>query len=90
MPKLAVHDGIIYPTGFCGSGTVWAHWLGRKAALMILGEQADECASNPQAAATNFAGLPMRTLPFYTGDPWFMPLAMSYYRLRDKLAGGRY
>lgn len=90
MPKLAVHDGIIYPTGFCGSGTVWAHWLGRKAALMILGEQADECASNPQAAATNFAGLAMHTLPFYTGDPWFMPLAMSYYRLRDKLAGGRY
>ena len=90
MPKLAVHDGIIYPTGFCGSGTVWAHWLGRKAALMILREQADECASNPQAAATNFAGLSMRTLPFYTGDPWFMPLAMSYYRLRDKLAGGRY
>ena len=90
MPKLAVHDGIIYPTGFCGSGTVWAHWLGRKAALMILGAEADENTSNQHAAATNFAGLPMHTLPFYTGDPWFMPLAMSYYRLRDKLAGGRY
>ena len=90
MPKLAVHDGIIYPTGFCGSGTVWAHWLGRKAALMILGAEADERASNPHAAATNFAGLPMHTLPFYTGNPWFMPLAMSYYRLRDKLADGRY
>ena len=57
---------------------------------MILGAEADENTSNPHAAATNFAGLPMHTLPFYTGDPWFMPLAMSYYRLRDKLAGGRY
>ena len=90
IPKLAVHDGIIYPTGFCGSGTVWAHWLGRKAALMILGADADENTSNPHAAATNFAGLTMHTLPFYTGNPWFMPLAMTYYRLRDKLAGERY
>ena len=94
MPKLAVHDGIIYPTGFCGSGTVWAHWLGRKAALMILANpeinNADEAADNPQAPASNFAEMPMRTLPFYSGEPWFMPLAMSYYRLRDKLAGGRY
>jgi hypothetical protein len=51
---------------------------------------ADEAADNPQALASNFAEMPMRTLPFYSGEPWFMPLAMSYYRLRDKLAGGRY
>lgn len=76
LPKLVVRDGIIYPAGFCGSGTVWARWLGQKAALMILGEDGDSVFSN----------LPMRTLPFYTGDPWFMPLAMTYYRLRDRLA----
>jgi hypothetical protein len=59
---------------------------------MILGTQAslEEIPENPHSAATNFAKLPMRTLPFYSGNPWFMPLAMSYYRLRDKLAGGRY
>ena len=94
MAKLAMHDGIIYPTGFCGSGTVWAHWLGRKAALMILANpeisNANEAADNPQAPASNFAGMSMHTLPFYSGTPWFMPLAMSYYRLRDRLAGGRY
>jgi len=76
LPKLIVDDGIIYPTGFCGSGTVWARWLGQKAALMILGED----------AACVFSGLPMRTLPFYNGEPWFLPLAMQYYRLRDQLA----
>ncbi len=76
LPKLAVRDGIIYPTGFCGSGTVWARWLGQKAALMILGEDGDSVFSN----------LRMHTVPFYTGDPWFMPLAMTYYKLRDRLA----
>ncbi len=76
LPKLAVHKGIIYPSGFCGSGTVWARWLGQKAAFMILGE----------AAESAFKNLPMRTLPLYSGDPWFLPLAMSYYRLRDRLS----
>ncbi len=76
LPKLVVRDGIIHPTGFCGSGTVWARWLGQKAALMILGEEGDSV----------FSDLPMHTMPFYSGDPWFMPLAMSYYRLRDSLS----
>ena len=76
LPKLVVRDGIIYPTGFCGSGTVWARWLGQKAALMILGRDGESVFSN----------LPLRTMPFYTGDPWFMPLAMSYYKLRDRLS----
>ncbi len=77
LPKLAVHDGIIYPTGFCGSGTVWARWLGHKAACMILGKDGQSA----------FSDLPMRTLPFYSGRPWFLPLAMHYYRLRDWLSG---
>ena len=75
LPKLAVHDGIIYPTAFAGSGTVWARWLGQKAALMILGEE----------GVSQFEKLQMRTLPFYSGDPWFLPLAMRYYRIRDRL-----
>ena len=76
LPKLVVSDGIIYPTGFCGSGTVWARWLGQKAALMILGEDGESVFSN----------LPLRTMPFYTGDPWFMPLALGYYKIRDRLS----
>tara|TARA_B100000497_G_scaffold9034_1_gene9733 strand:- start:9721 stop:11004 length:1284 start_codon:yes stop_codon:yes gene_type:complete len=76
LPKLTINDGIIYPCGFCGSGTVWARWLGQKAALMILGEQANSV----------FKGLPMKTLPLYHGDPWFLPLAIHYYNLRDKLS----
>ena len=74
LPKLAVHDGVIYPTGFCGSGTVWARWLGQKAAYMVLDDLQDSV----------FQGMPFRTMPFYSGDPWFLPLAMSFYQIQDK------
>jgi glycine/D-amino acid oxidase-like deaminating enzyme len=74
LPKLAVHNGVIYPTGFCGSGTVWARWLGQKAAHMVLDDLQDSV----------FRGMPFRTMPFYSGDPWFLPLAMSFYTIQDK------
>ena len=76
FPSFIVRDGVICPTGFCGSGTVWARWLGPKVALIILGKDGESIFSN----------LLLRTMPFYTGDPWFMPLAMSYYKLRDSLS----
>jgi glycine/D-amino acid oxidase-like deaminating enzyme len=79
LPKLAVHDGVIYPSGYCGSGTVWARWLGQKAAHMVLADL-DESAF--QASA--FQGVPFRTMPFYSGDPWFLPLAMGLYGIQDK------
>jgi glycine/D-amino acid oxidase-like deaminating enzyme len=74
LPKLAIHDGVIYPSGYCGSGTVWARWLGQKAAHMVLADF-DESA---------FRGVPFRTMPFYSGDPWFLPLAMGLYAIQDK------
>ena len=73
---IRVNDGVIYPAGFCGSGTVWARWLGQKAAGMILGKDAE----------TVFSGHRFWTLPFYNGNPWFLPIAMNYYKLRDKLS----
>jgi len=79
LPKLAIHDGVIYPSGYCGSGTVWARWLGQKAAHMVLADL-DESVF-PESA---FRGVPFRTMPFYSGDPWFLPLAMGLYAVQDK------
>ena len=79
LPKLAIHDGVIYPSGYCGSGTVWARWLGQKAAHMVLADL-DESAF-PESA---FRGVPFRTMPFYSGNPWFLPLAMGLYAIQDK------
>ena len=79
LPKLAVYDGVIYPAGYCGSGTVWARWLGQKAAHMVL---ADLDGSAFEGSA--FQGVPFRTMPFYSGDPWFLPMAMGLYAIQDK------
>lgn len=80
-PHLVVHDGIHYATGFCGSGVVWAPWLGRKAAHMILG--------NREAAASPFTQKPFPTRPFYKGKPWFVPYVIRWYALKDRLMYGR-
>ena len=81
IPHLRVHDGIHYATGFCGSGVVWAPWLGRKAAYMILG--------NKQDAQSMFSQKPFPTRPFYNGKPWFLPYVIRWYGLKDSFKYGR-
>ncbi len=78
LPKLTVHKGIIYATGFSGSGTVWARWMGQKAALRVL-ERED--------SATAFETRPFRAIPFYNGNPWFVPFMINWYRFKDRLTG---
>ena len=81
LPKVTVHDGIHYAVGFCGSGVVWATWLGLKSALAILGEQ---------DAETVFAKYPFQTRPMYSGKPWFLPFVIGWYDVKDKLSRLRY
>ena len=76
LPHLSLHEGIHYATGFCGSGVVWAPWLGRKAALRILGD-AD--------ADTMFDRFPFRSRPLYYGRPWFIPPIIVWYGIKDRL-----
>lgn len=77
LPKVGTRDGVHYAMA-CngGSGIVMMSWLGRKAAQNILGT------SNRQSA---FEGLPFKTKPFYTGNPWFVPFVGSWYKFRDWL-----
>ncbi len=74
LPKVAVHEGVHYATGFCGSGVVWARWLGRKAALRILGEAESETAFDDTA---------FRAVPLYDGRPWFLPAAIAWEGFKD-------
>ncbi|MDX1529350.1 MAG: FAD-binding oxidoreductase [Gammaproteobacteria bacterium] len=76
LPKVSVHDGVHYATGFCGSGVVWARWLGKKAALRILGDA---------AAETAFDDAPFRAIPLYDGRPWFLPAAMVWQGFKDRI-----
>lgn len=77
MPRLFERDGVHYACGYCGSGVVWARWLGIKAANRVLGRA--------EAAESMFAGPPPRAVPLYRGRPWFLPAAIGWLALKDRL-----
>lgn len=67
---------IHHAMGYCGSGVGMASYLGMKMGLRILGDPAGETAlARPEAP----------TRPLYSGDPWFLPAAVSTYRVLDRL-----
>ncbi|NUH64007.1 FAD-binding oxidoreductase [Sulfitobacter sp. S0837] len=76
IPRIFEKKGMLYATGFCGSGVVWAPWIGRKAAQKILG--------NTNEAPSAFDFQPPAAIPFYNGKPWFMPFFMMKYRMDDR------
>ena len=69
------HDGIYYSMGYCGSGVSMASYLGMRLGQKVLGLPQGE---------TAFDDLPFPTKPLYTGNPWFLPPVVSWYRWRDK------
>ncbi len=76
MPHIGQIDGVYYALGFGGHGLHTAIYLGREVAQLISGEKN----SSP------FVEIPHRTYFFYRNNPWFMPLAVMFYRLRDLLS----
>ncbi len=78
LPRLFVRDGVHYAVGFCGSGVVWAWWLGQKVALQAI---------HDPSAGSAFACDPPKPIPFYSGNPWFLPLSIAWYGFEDRLHG---
>ncbi|HME21353.1 MAG TPA: FAD-binding oxidoreductase [Acetobacteraceae bacterium] len=76
LPHMGECDGMHYAMGYCGSGVVMSTWLGRKAALRLLGH-AD--------AKSAFAELGHPTSPLYYGKPWFLPFVQAWYQGADML-----
>jgi len=76
VPHMGIHEGVHYAVGCQGSGVAMATYLGYRVALKLAGKQLTPCA---------FDGLPFSTRPTYTGNPWFLPIVGSYYRMRDWL-----
>jgi glycine/D-amino acid oxidase-like deaminating enzyme len=74
-PHIGVRDGVHYALGYCFAGLPMGSWMGLKAARRIMGA-AD--------SGTAFDSLPFRSLPLYTGNPWFVPLVMRYYDWQDR------
>ena len=76
LPHIGVQDGVHYAAGCQGSGVAMATWLGHQVALKIAG------AANEKFALDD---LPFPTRPFYSGDPWFLPIVGNWYKLRDRI-----
>lgn len=78
IPRIFEKDGVVYATGFCGSGVVWAPWVGMRAAHKLLG--------NAEQARSAFDFRPPAAVPFYNGNPWFMPAVIKGYGVQDRIA----
>jgi glycine/D-amino acid oxidase-like deaminating enzyme len=74
-PHIGQQDGIHYALGYCFAGLPMGTYLGRKAALRIMG--------NPEGG-TIFADRPFPTMPLYRGGGWFMPAVMRWYDFQDR------
>ena len=75
MAHIGARGRIHHALSYCGSGVSMASYLGMRSGQKILG-LAD--------GKTGFDDLPFPTRPFYTGNPWFLPWVVSWYRWRDQ------
>jgi len=80
MPRIFEHKGLTYATGFCGSGVVWAPWIGNRAAHKLLKDDQGKSA---------FDFRPIPAIPLYAGKPYFMPTIIQVYRIQDRIAMAR-
>ena len=76
LPHMGEDDGLHYALGCNGSGIAMMTYLGYQTARKIA------LAANYACAFDN-AEFPDHSL--YSGNPWFLPMVGSYYRLRDRL-----
>jgi glycine/D-amino acid oxidase-like deaminating enzyme len=74
-PHIGRHDGVHYAMGYCFAGVPMGTWMGRKAALKLMGDK---------NGATAFDELPFRCPFWYRGNPWFVPLYMKYLDWQDR------
>jgi glycine/D-amino acid oxidase-like deaminating enzyme len=81
IPRIFEKNGVLYASGFCGSGVVWAPWVGTLAAQKLMGHGAQ--------ARSAFDFRPPAAVPLYRGNPWFMPAIIKGYALQDRIAWWR-
>ena len=73
-PRIGRHDGIHFAAGYCFVGVPIGTMFGRKLAQRVLGVPGGHSVFDQ----------PMRAMPLYRGNPWFVPLAMRWLRRHDR------
>ena len=77
LSHMGKEDGLHFCTGCNGSGVAMMTYLGRQVARNILQSGQADCAYGK----INFPGV---NVPFYRGQPWFLPFVGEYYRYLDR------
>jgi glycine/D-amino acid oxidase-like deaminating enzyme len=76
LPHMGEDEGLHYALGCNGSGIAMMTYLGYQTARKIARAANYACAFDSPEFPDH---------PLYSGNPWFLPLIGSYYRLRDRL-----
>jgi glycine/D-amino acid oxidase-like deaminating enzyme len=76
LPHMGEDEGLHYALGCNGSGIAMMTYLGYQTARKIARASNYACAFDSPEFPDH---------PLYSGNPWFLPLVGSYYRLRDRL-----
>lgn len=87
LPHLSTHDGVHFAGAYCGSGVVWAPWVGKIAAQRILKQSGTRVDERPKSC---FESSSFPTRPLYFGKPWFLPWVIKWYGLKDLFGKGRH
>ena len=74
LPHIARHEGVYFAGGCQGNGVAMSNYLGFRLARSI---------ARPDEEPSAFQALGFPTMPFYSGNPWFLPLVGGYYRALD-------
>ena len=77
LPRAGQKDGLYFSMGYSGHGVQMAVHMGQIMANTMTGGNA----ANP------LAGLSWRSVPGYAGMPWFLPIMMNWYKLKDRFSG---
>lgn len=77
IPRIFNRRGLHYATGFCGSGVVWAPWIGKKIAQKLLNQPGTQSA---------FDFRPPGMVPTWRGRAWFMPAFFAVLGRKDQKA----
>jgi glycine/D-amino acid oxidase-like deaminating enzyme len=76
MPHVGERDGVYYAMGYCGQGVPSGPYYGRRIGLRMAGRPGGD---------TALWNLSFPARPYYTGRPWFLPIAVQSYRWLDRL-----
>lgn len=73
-PHIGEHEGVHFAGGYCFAGVPMGTLFGQKLAKRILG----------QAGGESIFDRKVPSIPFYRGNPWFVPAAIRWMSRKDR------